>query len=130
MAGILKLDLCRNNAFYMKLYVDYFDRDSCIAVAVQRKTLQYNLGILNHLDGNNSHVLAVGRYICIFSVNNEACQMLFMDMRINHSTIREIIESLEPEQDLKRKFISLLEVYNLGYENNFDSVQLVKVRAQ
>jgi hypothetical protein len=108
----------------MKLYVDYFNDENSIAVAVSEENLSYNLAILQRHSGHDTHLLSLGRFICILSFDSRVSRMLFVDMRKNKDTIHVIMETLGSEE--KRKFISLLEIYNAGYELNYDMVELVK----
>lgn len=108
----------------MKLYVDYFDNENSIAVAVSKHKLKYNLGILHRPDGATTHLLSLGRFICILSLEENISRMLFVDMRKNKDTIHMIMQTLDPPE--QRKFISLLEIYNAGYELNYDVVELVQ----
>jgi hypothetical protein len=70
----------------------------------------------------------MGRYVCLFVAKDMSMkQMLFMDFRKNESGARELIDLLQFQEAIRRKFISLIELWNADYEANYDMLELIKV---
>ena len=110
----------------MKLYVNDFSKDKSMAVTFDRQLINYNLDKLVSISPLHTQVFVLGRYFSLLVNQKDEMnrRMLFFDLREDRSLVNDIISSLKNYPLLQRKFISMMEIYNLQYENNFESVEL------
>lgn len=115
----------------MTLYVDFVSPDESIAITTNEASIQYNLNRLDQFNAHYTHICAIGRYICLFvSKDLTINQMLFLDLRKNEEAARDLLQLLQVQQAFRRKFISLMELWNADYENNFHLLELIKGHPQ
>ena len=111
----------------MKLFVDFVSPDESIAITTNDESIRYNMHQLGYISERYTHICGIGRYICLFVAKDEDInQMLFLDLRKNGETAKELMRLLSVQKDFKRKFISLVELWNADYDNNFYMLELIK----
>ncbi len=111
----------------MKLYVDFVSPDESIAITANNESIRYNMLRLGHINDHYTHICGIGRYICLFVAKDfDIDQMIFLDLRKNDETVKELMRLLNVQKAFKRKFISLVELWNADYDNNFYMLELVK----
>jgi len=122
----LNLSLEISNVICMKLYVNDFSKDKAMAVTFDKQLINYNLDKLVSICPSQTQVFVLGRYFSLLVNQKDARnrRMLFFDLREDRSLVHDIITSLKNYPLLQRKFISMMEIYNLQYENNFEAVEL------
>ena len=110
----------------MKLYVNDFSKDKAMAVTFDTQLINYNLDKLVSICPFQTQVFVLGRYFSLLVNQKDEMhrRMLFFDLREDRSLVQDIITSLKNYPLLQRKFISMMELYSLQYENNFESVEL------
>ena len=110
----------------MKLYVNDFSKDRAMGVTYDQQLIDHNLNLLTNINPHQTQVFVLGRYFALLAVrkkeNNR--RMLFFDLREDLTLAHEIVGSLGTLPVLQQKFVSMIELYNLQYETNFETVEL------
>lgn len=111
-----------------KLYVDFFNEDQSMAVTTNKKTISYNMSMLDKSDNISTPFFTAGRYVCVNTPGEAqgSASMIFLDLRKNPATAKLIVNSAETNQDLKTKYTTLMEMHNSTYDLNYDKVELVE----
>jgi hypothetical protein len=110
-----------------KLYVNELNDEKTLGVATEGRFISFNLITLGRNHEESSPIFYVGRYMCFIAaqdVQKTIIKMYFLDLKKEPSLI-EIAQTFGGN-DMKQQIISYLEMYNMSYESNFDSVELFK----